>query len=75
MDVRTINSMSRHLADLVVDFLGIQFPVPKPERTNAVSVVRILESRIERLRPAGWRRPVREIGQTTEVDPTNARAS
>src|SRR5215467_1339359 len=74
MDVGTINSMFHHLPNLSVDLFGVQFSVPEPERADAVSATRLLESRMKRREGTGRQRPGRQMCRTGKVDPTNAGA-
>jgi hypothetical protein len=66
--------MFHHLPNLSVDLFGIQLPVPKPERPDAMSATRVLKSRMKRLERTGRRKPGREMRQTAKVDSTKAGA-
>src|SRR6516165_7530617 len=71
MDVGPVHSMFNHLPNLLVNLSGIEFPVPEPERPDAVSAMRLLESRMKGLQRADRRRPGREMRRTAKVDSTN----
>jgi hypothetical protein len=75
MDVGSVHSMGDHLANLPVDLLGIEFPVPEPERADAVFAIWLLECRMERLERTGRRKTGREIRHIAQVQSAKAGAS
>src|SRR5215475_1936702 len=74
MDIGAVHPVFHHLSNLTVNLLGIQSPVPEPERPDAVSPIRLLESCMKRLQRTGRRRSSRELRQAVETDSTNAGA-
>jgi len=74
MDISAVHSVFHHLSNLPVNLLGIQFPVPEPERSDAVSPIRLLESRMKRLQRTDRRRSSRELRQAVETDSADAGA-
>src|SRR5215467_3646838 len=75
MNISSIHPMAHHLPNLSVDLFGIEFPVPEPERPNAVSAIWVLKSRMKRLQGMRRQRSGREGSQLAKIDSTNAGAS